>query len=184
MLKIGLIWKLLNGGGLRVDSKEAQGLYNKTAMAEGVSSNLGRRIWIGWFGRVPVRMVRSEWRGSDGLICTGKTDCPIWFGRSDLKRMRPAVGGGRRRLVSTVARRRSSSKSMLRGSNRVGLGSVVISVTRVIHLSHLRASKVLGDTVATAEAGLGGGARQRVPFWPRGRLRSTTSSAKRIRGMC
>jgi hypothetical protein len=35
-------------------------------------------------------------------------------------------------------------------------------VTRVIHLGHLRASGVLGDTVATAEAGLGGGVRRRA----------------------
>jgi hypothetical protein len=37
---------LLNWVGPRVDSKETQGLFNKTAMAEGVSSNLGCRIWI------------------------------------------------------------------------------------------------------------------------------------------
>jgi hypothetical protein len=54
----------MNGGGLRVDSKEAQGLFNKTAMAEGVSSNLGRRIWIERFGPNPVRTVRSARRGS------------------------------------------------------------------------------------------------------------------------
>jgi hypothetical protein len=71
---------------------------------------------------------------------------------------------------------------MLRGSNRAGLGFVVISVTRVIHLGHLRASGVLGDAVATAEVGLCGGARQRAAFWPRDELRSTTSSAKRTRG--
>jgi hypothetical protein len=64
------------------------------------------------------------------------------------------------------------------------LASVVIGVTRVIHLGHLRASGVLGDTVATAEAGLCGGAHRRAVFWPRDRLRSTISSAKRIRGMC
>jgi hypothetical protein len=66
----------------------------------------------------------------------------------------------------------------------VGLGSVVISVTRVMHLGHLRASGVLGDAVVTAEAGLCGGARRRAAFWPKQGLRSTTSSAKRTRGMC
>jgi hypothetical protein len=50
----------LNRGGLRVDSKEAQGLFNKTATAEGVSSNLGRRIWIERFGPDLVRTVRSN----------------------------------------------------------------------------------------------------------------------------
>jgi hypothetical protein len=38
-------------------------------------------------------------------------------------------------------------------SNQVGLGSVVISVTRVIHLGHFR-----------AEVGLRGGARRRAVF--------------------
>jgi hypothetical protein len=38
-------------------------------------------------------MVRSERRGLDGPICTGKTDCPIWFRRYDLKRTRPVAGG-------------------------------------------------------------------------------------------
>jgi hypothetical protein len=38
----------------------------------------------------------------------------------------------------------------------------MINVTRVIHLGRLRASGVLGDTVATAEAGLGGGVRWRA----------------------
>jgi hypothetical protein len=73
---------------------------------------------------------------------------------------------------------------VLQGSNRAELGSVVISMTRVIHLGHLRASGVLGDAVATAEAGLYGGARWRAAFWPRDGLRSTTSSTKRTRGTC
>jgi hypothetical protein len=82
----------LNWVGLRVDSKETQGLFSKIATAEGVSSNLGRRIWIGWFGRIPVQTVRSEWRGSDG---------PIWIERSDLVGRTGTVGlhGGARRRV-------------------------------------------------------------------------------------
>jgi hypothetical protein len=53
---------------------------------------------------------------------------------------------------------------VLRGSNQAGLGSVVIIVTRVIHLVHLRASGVLGVARAAVEAGLRGGARRRVVF--------------------
>jgi hypothetical protein len=68
----------LNGGGLRVDSKEAQGLFNKTATAEGVSSNQGCWIWIERFGRIPVRTVRSKRRGSDGPVCTAG----VWTVRS------------------------------------------------------------------------------------------------------
>jgi hypothetical protein len=86
----------LNGGGLRVDSKEAQGLFNKTATVEGVSSNLCRRIWIGRFGRIPVRTVRFERRGSDG---------PVWIGRSDLVGRAGTAGlhGGARRRVHVHA---------------------------------------------------------------------------------
>jgi hypothetical protein len=51
---------------------------------------------------------------------------------------------------------------VLRGSNRAGLGCVVISVTRVIHLGHLRASGVLEVARAAAEAGLHGGAHRRA----------------------
>jgi hypothetical protein len=46
----------------------------------------------------------------------------------------------------------------------VGLGSVVISVTRVIHLGHLRALGVLGVARAAAKAGLRGGARRHAVF--------------------
>jgi hypothetical protein len=53
---------------------------------------------------------------------------------------------------------------VLRGSNRAGLGSIVISVTRVIHLGHLRASGVLGIVRAAVEAGRRGGARRRAVF--------------------
>jgi hypothetical protein len=73
---------------------------------------------------------------------------------------------------------------MLRGSNRPVFGSVVISVACVIHLGHLQASEVLGDTVAMAEAGLCGGARRRAAFRPKQGLRFTISSAKRTRGTC
>jgi hypothetical protein len=59
---------LLNGGGLRVDSKETQGLFSKAARPKGVTSNLGRWIWIGRFGRVPDRTVRYERRVTDGPI--------------------------------------------------------------------------------------------------------------------
>jgi hypothetical protein len=51
------------------------------------------------------------------------------------------------------------------GSNQAGLGSVVISVTRVIHLGHFRASGVLMVARAAAEASLRGGARRRAVFW-------------------
>jgi hypothetical protein len=54
---------------------------------------------------------------------------------------------------------------MLRGSNRTGLGSVVISVTRAIHLRHLWASGLFGIARAAVEAGLRGGARRRAAFW-------------------
>jgi hypothetical protein len=85
----------LNGGGLRVDSKEAQGLFNKTATAEGVSSNLGRRIWIERFGPNLVRTVRSARRGSgrSDLDRTG----PIWLGSRGRR-------GGRRNLTPVAAR--------------------------------------------------------------------------------
>jgi hypothetical protein len=74
-------------------------------------------------------------------------------------------------LVSTAARHRSSSKSMLRGSNQTGFGSVVISVTRVIHLRHLRASGLLGVACAAAEAGLRGGACRCMAFRPQERAK-------------
>jgi hypothetical protein len=98
------------------------------------------------------------------------------FGRSDLN-----GGNGRFDLVRTVRSRktrpeagkspeigfRGSTSSELveinaSGSNRMGLGSVVISVTRVIHLRHLRASGLLGVARAAVEAGLRGGARRCV----------------------
>jgi hypothetical protein len=44
----------------------------------------------------------------------------------------------------------------------VGLGSVMINVTRVIHQGHLWASGVLGVARAAAEVGLRGGARWRA----------------------
>jgi hypothetical protein len=61
--------------------------------------------------------------------------------------------------------RRSSPNSVLLGSNRVGLGSVVISVTRVIHLGHFLALAGLRVARAAAEAGLRGGAHRRAVFW-------------------
>jgi hypothetical protein len=75
----------LNEGGLRVDSKEAQGLFNKIATAEGVSSNLGRRIWIERFGPNLVRTVRSTRRGS-GQVRSGSD-------RSDLTERGRRQGG-------------------------------------------------------------------------------------------
>jgi hypothetical protein len=60
--------------------------------------------------------------------------------------------------------RRTSSQTVLWGSNRAGLGPVVISVTRVIHLGHLRASGVLGVARAAAESGLCGGTCRRAVF--------------------
>jgi hypothetical protein len=74
----------LNESGLRIDSKEAQGLFNKTATAEGVSSNLGRRIWIERFGPNLVRTVRTARRGPDS---------PIWIGPVRSDKTRPAAGG-------------------------------------------------------------------------------------------
>jgi hypothetical protein len=139
----------LNGGGLRVDSKEVQRLFNKTATAEGVSSNLGRRIWIKRFGPYLVRTVRSKRRGF-GQVLSGSERSWRW--------------GGHRRSVSAVACHRSWVKTMLRGSNQTGLGSVAISVTRVIHLRHLWASGLFGIARAAAEAGLRGGARRRAVF--------------------
>jgi hypothetical protein len=53
---------------------------------------------------------------------------------------------------------------MLRGSNRPELGSVVFSVTRVIHLGHFLALARLRVARAAAEAGLRGGARWRAVF--------------------
>jgi hypothetical protein len=35
---------ILNGGGLRVDSKKTQGLFSKAARPKGVPSNLGRQM--------------------------------------------------------------------------------------------------------------------------------------------
>jgi hypothetical protein len=72
----------LNGGGLRVDSKEAHGLFNKTATAEGLSSNLA--VGSGsdgsgafQFGRSDpnsvVRTVRSGWARGDGGSAWGRT---------------------------------------------------------------------------------------------------------------
>jgi hypothetical protein len=145
----------LNEGGLRVDSKEAQGLFNKTATAEGVSSNLGRRIWIRRFGPNLVRTVRSARRGS-GQVRSGSD-------RSDLTE-RGRRRGGRRRSVFAAARHRSWAKSMLQGSNRTGLGSVAISVTRAIHLRHLWASGLFGIAQTAAEAGLRGGGHRRAAF--------------------
>jgi hypothetical protein len=69
--KQGLTGIIFKGGGLRVDSKEAQGLFNKTATAEGVSSNLSRRIWIERFGPNLVRAVRSARRGSGRFDLVG-----------------------------------------------------------------------------------------------------------------
>jgi hypothetical protein len=43
---------------------------------------------------------------------------------------------------------------------------------------------VLWAARGVAEAVLHGGAHRRAAFWPRDWLRSTTSNAKRIRGMC
>jgi hypothetical protein len=76
----------LNEGGLRVDSKEAQGLFNKTSTAEGVSSNLGRRISIERFGPNLVRTVRSARRGS-GQVRSGSD-------RSNLTERGRRRGGG------------------------------------------------------------------------------------------
>jgi hypothetical protein len=92
----------LNGGRLRVYSKEAQGLFNKTATAEGVSSNLGRRIWIERFGPNLVRTVRSARRGS---------------GRSDLDRTGPIWLGSRGRWGG----RRNSTPAAARGSGSLEL---------------------------------------------------------------
>jgi hypothetical protein len=69
---------------------------------------------------------------------------------------------------------------VLRRSNRAGLGSVVISVTRVIHLGHFLALPGLGVARAVVEAGLRGGARRVRGSCCRNGLRSTTSSAKGI----
>jgi hypothetical protein len=82
---------------------------------------------------------------------------------------------------------RGSPESTVHGALAVKLGRAW--VRRDQHdmrdpLGHLRASEVLEDAIATAEAVRGGGACRRVPFWPRDRLRPTTSSANRIRGMC
>jgi hypothetical protein len=46
----------------------------------------------------------------------------------------------------------------------MGLGTVAISVTRVIHLRHLWASGLFGIARAAAEAGLRGGARRCAAF--------------------
>jgi hypothetical protein len=87
----------LNGGGLRVDSKEAQGLFNKTATAEGVSSNLGRRIWIERFGAFQfgwsdlncvVRTVRS---GSDWSDLVGLAETAGLHGGAPAMAFRPRV---------------------------------------------------------------------------------------------
>jgi hypothetical protein len=114
----------LNEGGLRVDSKEAQGLFNKTATAEGVSSNLGHRIWIERFGPNLVRTVRTARRGPDS---------PIWIGPVRSDKTRPVGGGGRRRLIS-AARRRSWAISVLRGSKQLELGSRRFSANWGNHL--------------------------------------------------
>jgi hypothetical protein len=113
----------------------------------------------GPIGTAGVRTVRS---GSD------------WSDLTERGRRR----GGRRRSVSAAARHRSWAKSLLRGSNRTGLGSVTISVTRVIHLRHLWASGCLGlrarrrkRVCAVELAGV------RRSSYGNG-LRSTTSSAK------
>jgi hypothetical protein len=91
----------LNGGGLRVDSKEAQGLFNKTATAEGVSSNLGRRIWIERFGPDLVRTIRSARRGS------GRSDLVGLAGTAGLhggarRRRRFNFGCGLRSMIASV----------------------------------------------------------------------------------
>jgi hypothetical protein len=76
-----------------------------------------------------------------------------------------------------AARARQTSPILaLRWSNLAGLESIVISVTRVIHLGHLRASGVLGDAVVTAETGLCGGARRRA------RVRAVLGTGKGANG--
>jgi hypothetical protein len=67
----------LNGGGLRVDSKEAQGLFNKTATAEGLSSNLA--VGSGSDGSGAFRFRRSDLNSVVRTVRSG-SDGPIWLG--------------------------------------------------------------------------------------------------------
>jgi hypothetical protein len=87
----------LNGGGLRVDSKEAQGLFNKTATAEGLSSNL---------------VVGS---GSDGSGA-------FRFGQSDLNSVVRTVRSGWARGDGGSARRRTPACACSRSSRHMSGG--------------------------------------------------------------
>jgi hypothetical protein len=75
--------------------RKLRGSLTKLPWLKGVSSNLGRRIWIERFGPNLVRTVRSARRGSgrSDLDRTG----PIWLGSRGRR-------GGRRNLTPAAAR--------------------------------------------------------------------------------
>jgi hypothetical protein len=143
----------LNGGGLQVDSKEAQGLFNKTAMAEGVSSNLGRRIWIEWFGPNLVRTVRSARRGS------GRSDLDqtglIWLGSQGRR-------GGRRNLTPTAARGSSSLELLKSDAPRVKTTRARVWDGLSDMGNPPRVTAGLGEVSVGAHDGGGGSARRRI----------------------
>jgi hypothetical protein len=104
-------------------------------------------------GSGAFRFGRSDLNGGNGLSDLVRT---VRSGKT-----RPAAGKS-----PEIGFRGGTSPEVVEinalGSNRTGLGFVVISVTRVIHLRHLRASGLLGVARAAVEAGLRGGARWRV----------------------
>jgi hypothetical protein len=73
--------------------------------------------------------------------------------------------------------RRTSPIPALRWPNRAGHGSVVISVTHVMHLGAWRGSARLGGTIATVAAARHGGARQRA------RVRAVRGTGKGANGV-
>ena len=145
---------LLNCLGLRVDFKETQGLFNKSARANGY-------VWI-W-------TVGSGSGGSD-LIGSGSYQ-GRWF-RSQRIGSVPARGRQRRspelglRDGASPGTHRSWPNSAFPGSIWPGFGSRVVYATRVMHLgTQLGLGRPATASAATA-AGLLGGAHRSCAFSP------------------
>ena len=133
----------LNCSGSRVNSRKVQGLFNKK----------GRLKWY-----LRMRAVGSG-SGGSGLI-RSRSNLVRWL---RIGRPGPNWRGTRRRCVAgtqvprwrSAQARRSSPFSALRGSIQPVLGSGVISVDRVIHLSTLGEESVLGRGWPWCGAALG-----------------------------